>query len=67
VIPQIIALCFIGIAWVLTAVIGWFAILLTGAYPEGLYRFAIGYLRWSLRVEAYLLLMHDDYPPFSLD
>lgn len=25
------------------------------------------YLRWSLRFEAYLLLMQDAYPPFSLD
>ena len=34
---------------------------------EVLYRFGVGYLRWSLRVEAYLLLMRDEYPPFSLD
>lgn len=67
VIPHAIVLFFIGIAWVITAIIGWFAILFTGAYPEGLYRFGIGYLRWSLRVEAYALLMHDEYPPFSLD
>ncbi|HEU0074590.1 MAG TPA: DUF4389 domain-containing protein [Dehalococcoidia bacterium] len=66
-IPHVIVLFFIGIAWFVTAVIGWFAILFTGSYPESLYRFAIGYLRWSLRVEAYALLMHDEYPPFSLD
>lgn len=60
-------LFFIGIAWFITAVIGWFAILFTGAYPEGLYRFAIGYLRWSLRVESYFLLLHDRFPPFSLE
>ncbi len=66
-IPQFIVLFFISIAWVITAIIGWFAILFTGAYPEGLYRFAVGYLRWSLRVESYVLLMHDEYPPFSLD
>lgn len=67
VIPHAIVLIFVGIAWAITAIIGWFAILFTGAYPEGLYRFAIGYLRWSLRVEAYLLLMNDVYPPFSLE
>jgi hypothetical protein len=66
-IPHVIVLFFLGIAWAITAIIGWFAILFTGAYPESLYRFAIGYLRWSLRVEAYALLMHDEYPPFSLD
>jgi hypothetical protein len=67
VIPHVLVLIFIGIAWLITAIIGWFAILFTGAYPAGLYRFGVGYLRWSLRVEAYLLLMHDEYPPFSLD
>lgn len=66
-IPHVIVLFFVGIAWFITAVIGWFAILFTGSYPEGLYRFAVGYLRWSLRVEAYALLVHDEYPPFSLD
>ena len=67
VIPQAIVLIFVGIAWIVTAIIGWFAILFTGAYPEGLYNFGIGYLRWSLRVESYMLLMHDVYPPFSTE
>ncbi|MGE5100850.1 MAG: DUF4389 domain-containing protein [Deltaproteobacteria bacterium] len=67
VIPHAIVLFFIGVAWFITVVIGWFAILFTGSYPEVLYRFGVGYLRWSLRVEAYLLLMRDEYPPFSLD
>jgi len=66
-IPHAIVLFFLGIAWAITAIIGWFTILFTGAYPESLYRFAIGYQRWSLRVEAYALLIHDEYPPFSLD
>ena len=67
VIPHAVVLFFVGIAWFITAVIAWFAIVFNGAYPEGLYRFAVGYLRWSLRVEAYLLLMQDQYPPFSLE
>ncbi len=66
-IPQIIVLMFLGIAWVVTVIIAWVAILFTGRYPEGLYTFGVGYMRWSLRVEAYLLLMRDEYPPFSFD
>lgn len=66
-IPQFIVLFFLGIAWAITVIIAWFAILFTGRYPEGLYTFGVGYMRWSLRVEAYLLLMRDEYPPFSLD
>ncbi|HEX6030388.1 MAG TPA: DUF4389 domain-containing protein [Tepidiformaceae bacterium] len=65
-IPHIVLLFFLWIAWFVTAVIAWFAILFTGRYPESMIDFAVGVLRWSLRVEAYGLLMRDEYPPFSL-
>jgi hypothetical protein len=32
-----------------------------------LYDFGVGALRWRLRVEAYMLLLVDEYPPFALD
>jgi hypothetical protein len=66
-IPHILAVWVLGIAWALTTLIAWFSILFTGRYPEGLYGFAVGVLRWNTRVEAYLLLLHDEYPPFSLE
>jgi len=65
-IPQLIVLFFVLIAWLVTAIIGWFAVLFTGRYPDGLWRFGEGVMRWILRVEAYLLLLRDEYPPFSL-
>jgi hypothetical protein len=65
-IPHFFVLFFIVFAWWITAVISWFLILFTGDYPEGLYEFGVGTLRWLLRVEAYMLLMVDEYPPFSL-
>lgn len=64
--PHIFLVWLLGIAWLLTSVWAWFAILLTGKYPPGLYDFAVGVLRWSTSVEAYLLLLHDEFPPFSL-
>ncbi len=66
-IPHILAVWVLGIAWALTSIIAWFAILFTGRYPAGLYDFAVGVLRWNTRVEAYLLLLHDEYPPFTLE
>ena len=47
--------------------IAWVVILVTGHYPKALYDFGVGVLRWRLRVDAYLLLLVDDYPPFSLE
>lgn len=65
-IPQIIVLCFVMIGWCFTTIFAWFAILFTGEYPQGLYDFGVGTLRWMVRLQAYLLLLVDEYPPFSL-
>lgn len=65
-IPHFIVLFFVLIAWGITTIVAWFAILFTGTYPAGLYPFGVGALQWGLRVEAYVLLMLDEYPPFSL-
>ena len=65
-IPHFIVLFFVVFAWWVTSIVAWVAILLTGAYPQGLYDFGVGVLRWLIRVEAYMLLLVDDYPPFSL-
>ena len=66
VIPHLVVLVFLDIAWFVTAVAAWVAILFTGEYPGSLYRFGVGMMRWTLRAESYVLLMRDEYPPFSL-
>ncbi len=43
----------------------WFALMFTGRYPEGLYRFNAGVLRHITRVSAYASLATDQYPPFD--
>lgn len=66
VLPHVLVLWALSLVWALTTAIAWVMILLTGRYPELLYGFAIGMLAWSLRVEAYMLLLRDEYPPFTL-
>ncbi|MEX2246690.1 MAG: DUF4389 domain-containing protein [Dehalococcoidia bacterium] len=66
-IPHFVVLIFLSIAVYLTTVIAFFSILFTGKYPEGLFKFAVGVSRYGQRVNCYLLLMTDAYPPFSLD
>jgi len=66
-IPHIIALIFIFIGVVLCTIIALFAILFTGKYPKSVFDFIEGFLRWTLRVSAYaILLTTDEYPPFRL-
>lgn len=43
------------------------AVLFTGTYPEGIYKFVVGVQRWTMRATLYALFMTDAYPPFSLD
>lgn len=66
-VPHLIVLVFLVFAWAFCTLVAWFAILFTGSYPASLYPFALGVMRWMLRVEAYLLLLVDEYPPFALD
>ncbi|HAG09729.1 MAG TPA: DUF4389 domain-containing protein [Desulfotomaculum sp.] len=66
-IPHYIVLLFLHIGLLVAVIIAWFAILFTGRYPKSLFDYAVGVLRWSLRVSVYaFLLTTDRYPPFRL-
>jgi hypothetical protein len=62
-----IVLLFLFIGFAVVAFISFFAVLFTGRYPEGMFKFMVGVNRWSMRVLAYRALMVDPYPPFTLD
>jgi len=65
--PHYVVLAFLGIGAVFAIVAAWFAILVTGRYPQVLFDYVVGVARWSVRVNAYaFLLVTDTYPPFSL-
>ncbi len=66
-IPHFLVLWLLWIGVLFASVIAWFAILLNGSYPNDLHSYTVGVMRWSLRAEAYaLLLTTDKYPPFKL-
>ena len=66
-IPHFIVLILLALLAVIAVIVAWFAILITGRYPRGLFDFVVGVLRWALRVNAYaFLLVTDRYPPFRL-
>ena len=66
-VPHYVVLALLGIGAVFAIVAAWFAILVTGRYPQPLFDYVVGVGRWSVRVNAYaFLLVTDRYPPFSL-
>jgi len=65
-IPQLIVVYMLGVAAYVITFIGWFGALFTGRLPVFAADFLTGYLRWLSRVYAYLYLLTDEYPPFTL-
>ncbi len=66
-VPHFVILAFLFLAAIVVTVFAWFAILLAGRYPRGAFDFVVGVMRWHNRVAGYaLLLVTDQYPPFSL-
>lgn len=65
-IPHGIALFVLSIIAFVLLIISAFAILFTARYPQGIFNFILGVMRWNFRVSAYYFLLSHRYPPFSL-
>lgn len=65
--PHYVILSVLMVVSVIASVVAWVAILATGRYPEGIFNFVVGVMRWNNRVNAYVLMQATDrYPPFRL-
>ena len=65
-IPHYLVLVVLAIGAVFAVLFGFFAVVFTGEYPETARDFLVKAYRYALRVEAYVGLLTDRYPPFSL-
>lgn len=66
-IPQLVVVYIVNSVLGVLAFIAWFAILFTGAIPQGLFDFMAMALRYQWRVTSYLYFMRESYPPFEFD
>jgi hypothetical protein len=65
VIPHLIWLSLWGIAVEIVVFLSWFAILFTGRYPGGFFDFVSAYVSYLTRVNCYVSLLTDKFPPFG--
>jgi hypothetical protein len=63
-IPLAIVLSIYGLIATAVIVIAWFAIVIAGSYPQGLYDFVAGFTRFVTRFTGYTALLCDPYPSF---
>ncbi|WP_331741711.1 DUF4389 domain-containing protein [Kitasatospora sp. NBC_00039] len=64
-IPQFVVVWVLSVVAFFVAVIGWFGALVLGRLPVFAADYLSGYVPYETRVNAYLLLTHDRYPPFA--
>ena len=65
-IPQMIPLALVGYAQGMVWYFSQWVVLFKGRYPAGMHGFVLGAMRWQLRVQAFVLGLRDEYPPFGL-
>lgn len=65
-IPWIIVAAFWGILFIFTHLFAWVAVVILGRYPQWLYEFNSGVVRFGVRTGAWIYLQTDEWPPFGL-
>jgi hypothetical protein len=65
VIPHLLYLAILFLAWLAVTIYAWVYLLVAARHPPGAWRFIREVTRYALRVEAYLLLVHDRFPSFA--
>ena len=65
--PHLFLLFFASIWGAILLFLSFWTILFTGKYPRSWFEYQVKLKRWELRLNAVILNLSDDYPPFGLD
>ena len=66
-VPSLIVLAILAFVGGIVWLIGVLLVLADESYPESLWRFLLGLVRWEASLLAYLASLVDEYPPFTLE
>ncbi len=66
-IPWLIVALFWGLLFAFTHLFAWIAVTILGRYPQWLYDFNAGVVRFGVRFSAWFYLQTDEWPPFGLN
>jgi hypothetical protein len=64
-IPHFIILGFYAIAMSFCYFFGLIVVIFTGSWNDAMFNLIVGFYRWNLRVQAYMMGMTNKYPSFS--
>lgn len=67
IIPALLYAILIWIVGALAWIAGFFAVLFTGRWPDGLWDWVMRFQRVQLRLSAYAYMLTDEYPPYATD
>lgn len=64
--PHWLLLIFAGLWGLVLLLVAFWVIVFTGRYPEPMFQYLAGFLKWITRVEARLFNLCDGYPAFGI-
>jgi hypothetical protein len=64
-IPAFLISMVLGIAVFFVTIVVWFAIVITGKHPRGMFDFQLKGFRYSMQTNVYAGLLTDDYPKYG--
>lgn len=64
--PHLFVLLFISLWGAILQFVAFWVILFTGRYPQSMFEFQVGLMKWNVRLSARLYNISDGYPAFGI-